>query len=155
MSRQHCSRAGFTLVEIGIVAAIIGLLAALTIPAFVKARRETRVSDYLNSLRLTVDAFELYAMANGNYPPDRLPGQVPNGMGEYLKRMDWTAPTPLGGRWDWDNSSVGITAGVTGIGPGLDMTGIRMVDERIDNGDLSSGRFRRTASGGYTYVIAD
>jgi len=155
LCRQLPARAGFTLVEIVIVAAVIGLLAVLAIPAFVKARRETRVAEYLNSLRLTVDAFELYAMAHGAYPPDRLPGQVPNGMAEYLKRMDWTAPTPLGGRWDWDNTSVGITAGVTGIGAGLDMAGIQMVDEKIDDGNLLSGRFRRTGAGGYTYVIAD
>jgi len=80
---------------------------------------------------------------------------VPDGMNDYLTRMDWTAPTPLGGRWDWDNTSVGITAGVTGIGAGLDLKGFRAVDRRIDDGDLLSGRFRRTGAGGFTYVIAD
>jgi len=147
--------AAFTLVEILIVVAIIGLLAAIAIPSFAKARLESRVSSYLNSLRVAVDAFELYAMENSGYPPDRTPGQVPNGMDEYITRMNWTTRTPLGGRWDWDRNSVGITAGVTGIGSDLNLDGILLVDERIDDGNLLTGRFRRTGAGGYSYVIAD
>jgi len=102
-----------------------------------------------------VDAFELYAFEQGDYPPDRMPGQVPAGMDEYITRMNWTTQTPLGGRWDWDHNSVGITAGVTGIGAGLDLDGIRMVDAKIDDGNILTGRFRRTNAGGYSYVIAD
>jgi hypothetical protein len=76
-------------------------------------------------------------------------------MDAYTKNFDWEARNEAGGRWDWDNTSVGITAGVTLIGPGLDMQLIQLVDAKIDDGILTSGRFRRTGAGGYTYVIAD
>ena len=44
--------AGFTLVEIMIVVAIIGLLAAIAIPNFVKARGTAQRNACINNLRL-------------------------------------------------------------------------------------------------------
>ena len=146
---------GFTLVEIMIVIGIIGLLAAFAIPAFLKARRESRVSRYISDLRVAIDSFEMYAMENGDYPPDRSPSQVPAGLEDYLRRFDWRAPTPIGGRWDWDHNSVGITAGVTVIGPDISMPCLRRVDERLDDGVLTTGTFRRTNAGGYSFVMID
>lgn len=148
-------RAGFTLVEIMIVVMIIGLLAAIAIPSFSKARNEARISRYLNDLRMAVDYIEMYAMENGDYPPDKMPGQAPDGLEQYVKGLNWSEETPLGGRWDWDRTSVGISAGVTVIGATASLTDLQLVDNRIDDGNLLTGRFRRTGAGGYTYVVAN
>jgi prepilin-type N-terminal cleavage/methylation domain-containing protein len=148
-------RDAFTLVEIMVVVAIIGILAAIGIPSFVKARNQSRISRYLNDIRQVIDYIERYAMEKGSYPPDRMPRQAPDGLHDYVKRFDWSADTPLGGQWDWDFQSVGITAGVTVIGATASLADLLQVDQKIDDGNLLTGHFRRTGAGGYTYVVAD
>jgi prepilin-type N-terminal cleavage/methylation domain-containing protein len=58
-------RTGFTLVEIMIVVAIIGLLAAIAIPAFMKARNSARRNGCINNLRQIDGAKDQYALEYG------------------------------------------------------------------------------------------
>jgi prepilin-type N-terminal cleavage/methylation domain-containing protein len=55
-------RAGFTLVEIMIVVAIIALLAAIAVPGFLRARKRSQASKILNDLRLISSAMDQYAL---------------------------------------------------------------------------------------------
>src|SRR6266481_5577083 len=55
-------RAGFTLVEIMIVVAIIALLAAIAVPSFLRARKRSQASKILNDLRLIDGAVDQYAI---------------------------------------------------------------------------------------------
>lgn len=57
--------AAFTLVEIMVVVAIIGLLAAIAIPSFQKARETSQLNACLNDLRIYQDALAQYALAAG------------------------------------------------------------------------------------------
>lgn len=56
---------GFTLVEIMIVVAIIGLLAAIAIPSFLKARESARRTACINNLRNIDGAKDQYALEFG------------------------------------------------------------------------------------------
>ena len=73
-------KSGFTLVEIMMVVAIIGLLAAIAIPNFVKARATSQCNACINNLRQIDSAANQFALEKGqttgapiNYPTDLIP----------------------------------------------------------------------------------
>src|SRR2546428_625061 len=64
MKVNRTNKAGFTLVEIMIVVAIIGLLAAIAIPNFVKARTTSQQNACINNLRQYDGAVQQWALEN-------------------------------------------------------------------------------------------
>ena len=75
--------AGFTLVEIMIVVAIIGLLAAIAIPNFVKARENAQLNSIFNNLRIIEGAKDQWAMENKKGSGDTVGSIVT--ISDYLK----------------------------------------------------------------------
>ncbi len=60
--KLQTKHAGFTLVEIMIVVAIIALLAAIAVPGFLRARKRSQASRILNDLRMIDSAVDQYAI---------------------------------------------------------------------------------------------
>ena len=65
MKSTNRSSKGFTLVEIMIVVVIIGLLAAMAIPAFQKVRTSSQDKAVLNNARQLAAAADQYFLENG------------------------------------------------------------------------------------------
>jgi type II secretion system protein G len=63
-------KGGFTLVEIMIVVAIIGLLSAIAIPNFLTARQTAQANACVANLRQIEGAKVLYHLDTGEYPAD-------------------------------------------------------------------------------------
>jgi prepilin-type N-terminal cleavage/methylation domain-containing protein len=64
MKTRNTPQAGFTLVEIMIVVAIIGMLAVLAIPNYVKARGVSQKNACINNLRQLDGAVQQWALEN-------------------------------------------------------------------------------------------
>ena len=81
-------KSGFTLVEIMIVVAIIGLLAAIAIPNFVRARTTAQMNACINNLRQIDGAKQQWALeskASGTTAPSDVQ------IGPYLGRSGTTS----------------------------------------------------------------
>jgi prepilin-type N-terminal cleavage/methylation domain-containing protein len=152
------ARRGFTLVEILIAVAIIGLLATMAVPAFVKARENTQATRVAHDLVKFGDAFDMYAADTGLYPVDTH-NVLPPGMAAYIDLARWN-DCVIGGNYNWEGPSWGEGGGYNYAGIALfstpaPQTVLTAIDDILDDGNLALGRFRLMSNGRYTYVLEE
>jgi len=135
----------FTLVEIMIVVVIIGVLAALAIPALGRVRQKSHHARFVSDLRTFAQAFETYAAQNGAWPGNSGAGVMPAGMtARDMKVSAWTtAKNSVGGRWDWETNAGGTGAAISIVNVTSTDAEMTLIDAMIDDGDLTRGLFQK------------
>jgi type II secretory pathway pseudopilin PulG len=145
-------------VEIMVVIVIIGLLAALAIPAIKRTQRASQNTRVINDFRVFSQAFEIYNAQNGGWPDSAGPGIVPTlptAITDTLKAASWQNPTTLGGLWQWDNSlSSSGDAGICISGFTCTDEQLQQIDAKLDDGNLATGNFQKTSATRVIYILA-
>jgi len=104
MKFKKLHRAAFTLVEIMIVVAIIGMLAAIAIPNFVKARNTAQANACINNMRQIDSAIQQWALEKGKKDSDPIDTTGADGVQTYIKGQkmptcpaggDYSVPGPV------------------------------------------------------------
>ena len=89
--------AGFTLLEIIIVLSVIGLLAAICVPRFVKARTASQTSVCVNNLRQIDSAKTMHAIEERKGSGETVD---PDSLDPYLKKPFESMVEPANGEYE-------------------------------------------------------
>ena len=154
--RESTRSAGFTLIELLVVVAVIGIIATIAVGVLREQVEKAVVSAAAADLRTFETGFLSYATDEGVLPPDTHKNanyNLPAGMEVYMPVQKWSQPTPLGGNYNWEGPDYYPYAGISWFQPSASAATFALLDAKFDDGDLSSGKFRITANGRYTYIL--
>lgn len=161
--RTASATAGFTLVELMIVVAILALLITLAVPSYLRARERTQMVSMTTTLQNFANQFTIFNVEERTWPDNRGPGVYPNrvdgvvypGMQQMIPLDVWNTPPIYGGEFDWDHDNRGVTAAICVVNCLATNEEKLAMDDHIDDGNLNKGSFRRVGLIGFRIVLQD
>ena len=142
-------RVAFTIIEIAVVVTIIGILAALAIPAYKRGKDSAIIATLENDFRVFVQEFHTYELDFGTYPATQTAEAFPIGMEDRMSHR-WLEPSVIGGSYHWIYSGddaddryayIEVTRNSSDL---LRINRGRLIeiDEDLDDGNLETGKLR-------------
>ena len=106
---------GFTLIELMIVVAIIGILAAIAIPAYQDYTIRAKVSEPLTFLDAAKVSIAEYYQSRGTMPPDMSAAGIVDTSSQYIASVGYTSGNPASITVTTSNNLGGTANGTTVI----------------------------------------
>ncbi|HTZ21382.1 MAG TPA: type II secretion system protein [Opitutaceae bacterium] len=141
----------FTLLEIGVMTLLFGLLTVVAVPQIKKWIVTARSKAVTDDLRAFTQAFQTYLREKGDWPPGlAAAGEIPPGMAGYLRQSNWEKVTPVGGYYRWEKNqkhndrTVRAAIVISSKGQArvtVDRIQLEAIDRRCDDGNLAAGSF--------------
>ncbi len=156
MKSPHHSKKGFTLIEVLIVVVIIGVLAAIALPAFTRYMRNARAASFAADIRTLAGAGNQYALESGYWVEETNAGVYPTELEGYFSEQKYALGSSLGGQWNFEQYGLGDFTSAVGVSGASESDEVfAIVDKRIDDGNLATGIFQKLGDKSYYYVIED
>lgn len=136
------------------VMALVGLMASFAAPIY--SEYFVRAELVETTLRISNwgREFKRWEIDNGRYPNDSHIGLPPEAARTLnILTSEWLAPTALGGNWNWEGPDAYNYAGIAIVNATASVSDITQLDFILDDGDLSTGTFRQTKNGRYTFIL--
>ncbi len=135
---------------------IICILAGIAVPLYNRYRIKAFVVETASDLKNFSTAFHTVAMDYGEYSDDSHIILPPGyGIEGYITASHWLDNTPLGGNYNWDGPDFYPYAGIAILGATAMPSVMASLDAKLDDGDLTTGRFRITPNGRHTYILEE
>ncbi|MFT6093818.1 MAG: type IV pilus assembly protein PilA [Pseudohongiellaceae bacterium] len=150
------SSGGFTLIELMMVMTLVTMMGSLAAPIYVQYATRAGLVETTLQLANWGREFQRWKIDNGRFPNDshiNLPAEAARTLN--ILSSEWLETTALGGNWNWEGPDGYDYAGIAIVNATASISDITQLDFILDDGDLSSGIFRQTPNGRYTYILQE